>query len=118
MPRAYRSRLRDDQAEATRLRVIEAVATVLGTDISGFTIPAVAAEAGVSIATVERLFPTKRHLLDGLARHYAETIGSMASLDRPPRDIEELLAHLGPVMRRTRDLPAGMRAAVASETFR
>src|SRR5258708_37658984 len=91
MDRTSVSKLRGEQAEATRLRIIEDVAAVLGRDLSEFTMPSVAAEAGVSVATVQRIFPTKRDLLEGLARHYAATIGSAAFRQPPPSDIEELL---------------------------
>ena len=67
MERTYVSKLRARQAESTRLRVLEAVAAILARDLSELTFPAVAAEAEVSVATVQRLFPTKRELVEGLA---------------------------------------------------
>jgi AcrR family transcriptional regulator len=115
--RTYVSKLRAEQADATRLRIIEAVAAVLARDLSEFTIPSVAAEAGVSVATVQRIFPTKRDLLESLARQYAATIGSAAFRDPPPADIEEFLARIPEVNGRSAALPPGLRAAVASDAF-
>jgi AcrR family transcriptional regulator len=114
--RTYVSKLRAEQAEATRLRVIEAVATVLGRDLSEFTVPNVAAEAEVSLATVQRLFRTKRDLLDGLARHYAATTGSGYGSDRP-WDLVDFLTKLPEVFAKTATVPPALRSAVTSETF-
>ena len=116
MTRTYVSRLRADQAEATRVRVVEAVAAVLARDISAFTIPAVAAEAGVSAATVERLFPTKRDLLEALAKHYSKQIGSAPSW-KGPVTVDAMLEELPGIMKRTSAIPPVLRAAVASELF-
>src|SRR5260370_22862699 len=91
MARTYVSKLRAEQAEATRLRIIEAVAAVLGRDLSEFTMPSVAAEAGVSVATVQRIFPTKRDLLEVLARHYSATTRRVAFPAPPPSDHQDTL---------------------------
>jgi AcrR family transcriptional regulator len=64
--RRYRSRLRDEQAEATRDRILEATNRVLAGGIAGVSIPAIADEAGVSIATVYRIFGTKRGLIEAI----------------------------------------------------
>lgn len=116
MARIYVSKLRAEQAEATRLRVIEAVAAVLGRNLSEFTVPNVAAEAGVSLATVQRLFPTKRDLLEGLARHHAAMIGSAYGSDRP-WELDDFLAKLPQIFVRTATIPPALRSAVTSETF-
>ena len=118
MARAYVSKLRAEQTAATRLRVINAVGAILSQDVSEFTIPRVAAEAGVSAATVQRLFPTKRDLVEGLAQHYAATTGSLASLEQLPPDLEDQLATITEIFKKTADLEPAMRAAVTSEAFR
>lgn len=62
--RAYRSPRRDAQARATRRRVLDAASALfLERGLAGTTIRAVAAQAGVSVATVEQLFGTKVALL-------------------------------------------------------
>src|ERR1700680_280472 len=116
MGRAYVSKLRAEQAEATRLRVIEAVAVVLARSLTEFTVPNVAAHAEVSIATVQRLFPTKRDLLEGLVRHYAAIIGIAYGSDRF-WELDELLAKMPVVFARTATIPSALRSAIASETF-
>jgi AcrR family transcriptional regulator len=63
-PRRYRSSLRDAQARRTRQRVLGAATAVfLDRGYGGATIRAVAAEAKVSVPTVEALFGTKARLL-------------------------------------------------------
>jgi AcrR family transcriptional regulator len=64
--RSYRSRLRDEQAEATRDRILEATLRVIAGGIASVSIPAVAEEAGVSVPTVYRIFGTKRALLEAV----------------------------------------------------
>jgi AcrR family transcriptional regulator len=118
--RAYDSKLREEQAAATRLRVVEAVTAVLGRGISELTYPAVAQEAGVSLATVQRLFPRKRDLVAGLAEHYNRTIGNLFAPHTPPEalDFDGLLHEVRAVVERTSRVPSGLRAAVASEEYR
>jgi AcrR family transcriptional regulator len=62
---AYHSPLREEQAAATRARIIEACASIMqaGTEL---TYAAVAAEAGVQERTVYRHFPTRNDLQTGL----------------------------------------------------
>ena len=62
--RTYRSPRRDAQARATRRRVLEAATVLfLANGFAGTTVRAVAARAGVSVATVELLFGAKPRLL-------------------------------------------------------
>ena len=62
--RHYRSALRQAQARRTRRRVIQAAtAAFLDRGYAGATVRAVAAEAAVSVPTVEALFGTKARLL-------------------------------------------------------
>jgi AcrR family transcriptional regulator len=63
-PRRYQSSLRDAQARRTRQRVLDAATAVfLDRGYGGATMRAVAAEAKVSVPTVEALFGTKARLL-------------------------------------------------------
>jgi AcrR family transcriptional regulator len=64
--RSYRSQLRDEQAEATRDRILEATLRVIAGGIAGVSIPAVAEAAGVSVPTVYRIFGTKAALLEAV----------------------------------------------------
>jgi len=111
MSRAYESKLRHEQSEATRIRILEAVARVLARGVTELTVPAVAEEAGVSVATVYRHFKTKEELVAGLRRHLFDMVGgepaelvagpytSMAvALDDLPR-VFALLGHAEPVLR-------------------
>jgi AcrR family transcriptional regulator len=67
--RGYRSELREQQAEATRSRILDATVRVMSRGLSNMSIPAVAREAGVSVPTVYRHFGTKRELFAALYPH-------------------------------------------------
>lgn len=63
--RPYRSLRREEQARHTRERVLAAArAAFLERGYAGTTLRAVAADAGVSVATVEQAFGTKGRLLE------------------------------------------------------
>lgn len=87
-PRRYRSPLREQQADETRARILDATLRVMANGIASVSIPAVAREAGVSVPTVYRHFGTKSDLLAALYPHLRRRSG----LDDlvPPRSIEEL----------------------------
>jgi AcrR family transcriptional regulator len=61
--RSYRSSRREEAARRTRQRVIEAAGSAFVGGYASATIRAIAAEAGVSVPTVELLFGTKARLL-------------------------------------------------------
>src|SRR5437016_896045 len=66
--RKYDSPLREQQAAETRHAILKAVLTLFERDDDfDIAMPAVAKEAGVSLRTVYRHFPTKADLLMGLA---------------------------------------------------
>jgi AcrR family transcriptional regulator len=80
--------LRAAQAEATRVRILDATLAVIARGAASVSIPAVAREAGVSVPTVYRHFGTKRDLLAAVFPHVLRRAG----LDElvPPRSIDEL----------------------------
>lgn len=86
--RPYRSELREQQAEETRARILDATVNVMARGIVSLSIPDVAREAGVSVPTVYRHFRTKDALLAAVYPHVARRSG----LDRlvPPSTIDEL----------------------------
>jgi AcrR family transcriptional regulator len=85
--RAY-NQLRAEQAEETRVRILEATLRVMARGIASVSIPAVAREAGVSIPTVYRHFGTKQGLL---AAVYLHVVRRSATGDfSPPRTLDEL----------------------------
>jgi AcrR family transcriptional regulator len=62
--RSYRSTVREEQARRTRRRVLDAAREAfVARGYAGTTVPAIAAAAGVSVATVELLFGTKAAVL-------------------------------------------------------
>ena len=70
--RPYQSDLRAEQAEETRIRILEAAGRVIVSGVAGVSIPAVAREAGVSVPTVYRHFGTKAELLDAIYPHFVQ----------------------------------------------
>lgn len=82
--------LRDGHKRATRDRIVRAVAELVAdAHPAAISVPAVAARAGVGVATVYRYFPTKEALLDAstLVMGSDATITSLADL---PHSFEEL----------------------------
>jgi AcrR family transcriptional regulator len=88
--RFYTNTLRAAQAARTREAILDALVRVLARGVAELSIPAVAREAGVSIRTVYRNFPTKRDLLAALDTHLDERIGF--SLPSIPGDLAGLTA--------------------------
>lgn len=83
------SSLREQHKRATRERIVLAVAElVANAHPASISVPAVAARAGVGVATVYRYFPTKEALLDASAM----VLGSdskITSLDQMPTSFAE-----------------------------
>ena len=73
--RAYGSPLRAQQAEETRVRILDATVRVMARGLATLSIPAVAREAGVSVPTVYRHFGTKLDLLEAVYPHLASRAG-------------------------------------------
>lgn len=85
---------REQQKEATRRRIVRAVAELVAeAHPAAISVPTVAAKAGVSVATVYRYFPTKEALLDASAMVLGDD-AKITSLDQYPRTWEELRAAL------------------------
>lgn len=67
MKRAYRSTLRSSAKQDTRDRILDAMVDVVTREgVHAFSVPNVAAAAGVALRTVYRHFATREALLDGL----------------------------------------------------
>jgi AcrR family transcriptional regulator len=75
-----RAVLREQQREATRTRIIDAVHAVLAEESpTSLSVPSVAARAGTSLRTVYRYFPTKEALVDAASRTFeADADGTTA----------------------------------------
>lgn len=91
--RPYQSRLREEQADDTRDRILEATLRLMATGIASVSVPAVARAAGVSVPTVYRHFGTKAQLLAALYPHLARRVGIGELV--LPRTVDEV----GPMIR-------------------
>jgi AcrR family transcriptional regulator len=116
MGRAYVSPLRRGQSEATRLRIVESVARVLARGVTALSVPAVADEAGVSVATVYRHFKSKEELIAALRRHYADIIDASPSdlLAGRWSSLDQMLDDFPTIAARMARLEPELRGAVAS----
>jgi AcrR family transcriptional regulator len=95
--RAYRSPLRDERAVQTRTRILDGLVQVMARNgIAELSIPLIAREAGVSIPSVYRYFPTKRDLITALDE-YANQRGSFTLDDFGPLETPEDLARVVPL---------------------
>lgn len=79
--------LREQHAEATRERILTAVADLLERDgTEELTVPEVAAASGVSLRTIYRYYPTRERLLEAAGRWIGDEL-----LEHPyPRDLDEV----------------------------
>lgn len=110
--RPYRSQLRNEQAASTRDRILEATGRVVAGGIAGISIPAIAEEAGVSIATVYRIFGTKRGLIEAIYP-YATRKANPAEL-RVPSTFEDFRQGLRILFDRVDSMDELARAAIVS----
>ena len=73
--RPYESPLRAEQQEATRRRILQAMADVFADEaVDDVTVPIVAMRARVSVRTVYRHFPTKEALFDAFGEWAEENL--------------------------------------------
>src|SRR5438093_1006429 len=92
--RTYRSTLRDEQTDGTRIRILEALVRTMAAGVAGLSVPAVAREAGVSIPTIYRHFGSKQGLLEALQPYVIQKGGLV------PDTILESLDDFGSTVRR------------------
>ena len=110
--RSYESPLRDEQAEVTRQRILDALVRTMGKGVAGLSVPAVAKEAGVSVPTVYRHFRTKADLVAALAPYLSRKTGLM---EIPEVESDDLGAVAHELYRRNESMEAEVRAAMASQ---
>src|SRR5688572_27376997 len=76
--RSYKSPLREEQAEQTRVKLLETLTELLADDAHGddVTVALVAERAKVSVRTAYRYFPTKDAMLDAFNKWMRVRLGS------------------------------------------
>jgi AcrR family transcriptional regulator len=110
--RPYRSELRAQQAEETRARILDAAIRVMARGVPFVSIPAVAREAGVSVATVYRHFATKRDLLAAVYPHTMQRAGLRDFVI--PSSLEDLRERMREIFAQVDSFDDLARAAMAS----
>jgi AcrR family transcriptional regulator len=101
-PRPYRLRQRQTTVEQTRARIVAAARALLAAPggFSGFTVDAVAAEAGVARMTLYNQFGSKMGLLEALfddlaARGLLERLRAAFGRAEPEEVLDDLIAAFG-----------------------
>jgi AcrR family transcriptional regulator len=107
--RSYESPLRAEQAERTRERILDAFAAELGAAGDEFSIPRVAARAGVSTRTVYHYFPNRQSQIEALGAWIERRVGS----DPLPQHADDLPAYTVAIYRRFKEHEALLRAQLA-----
>lgn len=113
--RTYRSPLREERATQTRERILDGLVRVMAHNgIGELSMPLVARQAGVSIPSVYRYFPTKRDLVSALD-DYAHRKGSFTIAEFPLMETPEDLAKTIPLAFERREaIEATLSAAMNS----
>jgi len=106
--RTYKSDLREQRAAETKEKILDAVLVVMGKDPTGFSIPAVAKEAGVAVPTVYRYYPNKVALVDAV-RARTDRLMNAEPPPRGPREISEMTDYLRGFARAFASLPPEIR---------
>jgi AcrR family transcriptional regulator len=112
--RTYNSQLRQSQAEATREKILAAMAAIYEEDgrVEAATVRAVAARAGVREITVYRHFPNRDLLLQGLWAWLNRRSGVTVGL---PDTGAEIVDKMGPLYASFDAAPAHILAAIRTE---
>lgn len=106
-----RSALRDEQAELTRSRILDAVVRIVAGDVTDLSVEAVAREAGVSRPTVYRYFRNKREMVDAVLHRYSERVGTAGTMSAT--NLNEVLDQVPAVFAHWEALDPELRAAAA-----
>jgi len=109
--RSYQSPLRDEQTDATRRKILDGLVRTMAKGVAGLSVPAVAREAGVSVPTVYRHFPTKAKLVDALAPYL---MAKTRLMEVPAVEGNDLGAIVREMYRRNEAIDVETRAAMAS----
>lgn len=104
--------IRAGQAQATRIRILEATVSVMARGVASVSIPAVAREAGVSVPTVYRHFGTKQDLLAAVYLHVVRRAAPGEFV--PPRTLDELREGIRAIFEGLETADDLARAAMAS----
>jgi len=113
--RAYRSPLREERSVQARDRILDGLVKVMANSgIAELSIPLIAREAGVSIPSVYRYFPTKRELVAALDE-YAHRQGPFNFAEFSPLESPDALADVIPITFHRREaIEATLSAAMSA----
>lgn len=107
-----RSALREEQAELTRSRILDAIVRIVATNVTGLSVEAVAREAEVSRPTVYRYFRNKREMVDAVLQRYADRVGTAATVSAT--SLDEVIDQIPAIFAHWEALEPELRAAAAA----
>lgn len=115
--RSYTSPLRSSQRDATRRAIVSAAYELIRSSPDSLTVAAIAARASVSVPTVNRHFPSRQALLEGVVQHID---GLVEAGPKPEMSAEEFFGEgLGKLTRElfvrfaAVGMPPGTHAAIS-----
>jgi len=111
--RPYKSKVREQQKQQTRKRILEGLIKVMADGIADVSIPAVAGASELSVPTIYRYFPTKQALFNALPAYLAEKIGAPTLSAQP--DLDNYLEMVKAFYANADNIDETMRAATMSE---
>lgn len=113
--RTYESPLRQDQRDATRVRILEGLIRVIASDgVGEISIPAVAKEADVSVPTVYHHFGSKQTLIEAMGEYVAEKAGLSWTEEPLPNGVDDFMEMISELYRRSEGVDPAWRAAMAT----
>jgi AcrR family transcriptional regulator len=112
LARPYDNSHRAAQAAQTREAILDALVRVMARGLADLSVPAVAREAGVSIRTVYRHFPTRRDLFVAVNYYLDDRMGY--SLEPYPTGMDELAENITRYFRALDSMDDTIRAARAN----
>ncbi len=111
--RPYKSKIRNQQKQRTRTRILEGLIQVMAEGMAEISIPAVATASGVSIPTIYRYFSTKQELVQALPNYLAQKIGTPTLPSQP--SLDDYLKMIQAFYSNAEAMDESMRAAAMSE---
>jgi AcrR family transcriptional regulator len=113
--RTYSSKLREEQAEQTRERILAAVGELLRRgEIEELSFASVAKGAGVSVPTVYRYFPNRRALFEGIEAWISRELKAPPF----PTDVSELADRSSEIFAYYENADAIFRTSMVAALFR
>lgn len=91
------------------------IKVIVSDGVGELSVPAVAAESGVSVPTIYRHFGSKQGLVDALGEYVIARTGLRVDLSSPPETVDELVDLIPDMYRKSAAMEPALRAAMATD---